>query len=34
MSEAGDLLDDVVARLWKVRAGLGPDVRRAGTCAQ
>jgi hypothetical protein len=29
MSKDGDLLDDVVARLWQVRKRLGPDVYRA-----
>lgn len=33
MSEDGDLLNDVVARLWQVREQLGPDVYRAAVRA-
>lgn len=33
MSKDGDLLDDVVARLWQVRERIGPDVYRAAVRA-
>lgn len=33
MSRDGDLLDDVVARLWRIRERLAPDVYRAAAHA-
>ncbi|BBU63205.1 hypothetical protein MSC49_31400 [Methylosinus sp. C49] len=33
MSKDGHLLDDVVARLWRVRERLGPDLYRVAVRA-